>query len=137
MTELLNYHEALVYVMVAISSVDRAMTDDEFARIGEIVSKLPIFAGCDEHGLIKTVEACGDILRTDGGLQQTLRLVREGLPEKLRETAYWVALEVATADRLVRPQEHRFLDELRDALELDRSTAAAIERGIRARNMTL
>jgi tellurite resistance protein len=137
MTELLNHHEALVYVMVAISSVDRAMTDDEFARIGEIVSKLPIFAGCDEHGLIKTAEACGDILRTDGGLQQILRLVREGLPEKLRETAYWVALEVAAADRLVRPQEHRFLDKLRDALELDRSTTAAIERGIRARNMTL
>jgi tellurite resistance protein len=137
MTEPLTHHEALVYVMVAISSVDRAMTDDEFARIGEIVSKLPVFAGCDEHGLVKTTEACGDILRADGGLQQVLRLVREALPEKLRETAYWVALEVAAADRLVRPEELRFLDKLRDALELDRSTTAAIERGICARNMTL
>src|SRR6185437_11107108 len=33
--------------------VDRAMTADEFARIGEIVSKLPVFADCDEDGLVK------------------------------------------------------------------------------------
>jgi uncharacterized membrane protein YebE (DUF533 family) len=123
--------------MVAISAVDRGMTDDEFARIGEIVSNLPVFAGCDEDGLVKTAEACSEILSADGGLQQVLRLVREALPEKLRETAYWVALEIAAADRLVRPEEIRFLDMLGDALELDRTTTAAIERGIRARNMTL
>jgi hypothetical protein len=66
-----------------------------------------------------------------------LRLVREALPEKLRETAYWVALEVAAADRLARPEEIHFLEMLGDALELDRMTTVAIERGIRARNMTL
>jgi tellurite resistance protein len=137
MTEPLNHHAALVYVMVAISSVDRAMTDDEFARIGEIVSNLPVFADCDDNGLVNTAEACGEILSADGGLQQVLRLVREALPERLRETAYWVALEVAAADRRVRPEEIRFLDMLGDALELDRMTTAAIERGIRARNMTL
>src|SRR6476646_6781723 len=137
MTEPLNHQAALVYVMVAISSVDRAMTDDEFARIGEIVSNLPVFAECDEDGLVKTAEACEEIMSADGGLQQVLRLVREALPEKLRETAYWVALEVAAADRLVRPEEIRFLDMLGDALKLDRTTTAAIERGIRARNMTL
>ena len=123
--------------MVAISSVDRAMTDDEFARIGEIVSNLPVFADCDDNGLLKTAEACGEILSTDGGLQQVLRLVRDALPEKLRETAYWVALEVAAADRLERPEEIRFLEMLGEALELDRMTTAAIERGIHARNMTL
>ena len=137
MSEPLDHHAALVYVMVAISSVDRAMTDDEFARIGEIVSNLPVFADCDDNGLVKTAEACSEILSADGRLQQVLRLVREALPEKLREAAYWVALEVAAADRLVRPEEIRFLDMLGDALELDRLTTAAIERGIRARNMTL
>jgi uncharacterized membrane protein YebE (DUF533 family) len=137
MSEPLNHHAALVYVMVATSSVDRAMTADEFACIGEIVSKLPVFADCDEDGLVKTAEACGEILSADDGLRQVLRLVRKALPEKLRETAYWVALEVAEADRLVRPEEIRFLDMLGNELELDRSTTAAMERGICARNMTL
>ncbi|MFZ0398345.1 MAG: tellurite resistance TerB family protein [Methyloceanibacter sp.] len=137
MTEPLNHHEALIYVMVASSGVDHAMTHDEFARIGEIVSHLPVFADCDENGLFKAAEACSEILTADDGLQQVLRLVREALPDKLRETAYWVALEVAAADRLVRPEELRFLEMLGDALELDRTTTAAFERGIRARNTTL
>ena len=105
MPEPLNHHEALLYVMVASSAVDRAMTDDEFARISEIVSNLPVFADCDQEGLVKTAEACGKILSADDGLKQLLQLVREALPEKLRETAYWVALEVAAADRLVRSDE--------------------------------
>ena len=137
MTESLNHHAALVYVMVTVSAVDRAMTDDELHRIGEIVSNLPIFADYDDNDLVKTAEACGEVLSADGGLQQVLRLVRGALPEKLRETAYAVALEVAAADRLVRPEEIRFLEMLGDTLELDRMTTAAIERGIRARNTTL
>ena len=137
MTEPLNHHVALVYVMVTVSAVDRAMTDDELHRIGEIVSNLPIFSDYDDNDLVKTAEACGEILSADGGLQQVLRLVHGALPEKLRETAYAVALEVAAADRLVRPEETRFLEMLGDTLELDRMTTAAIERGIRARNMTL
>ena len=137
MTEPMNHHAALVYVMVTVSAVDRAMTDDELHRIGEIVSNLPVFADYDDNDLVKTAEACGEILSADGGLQQVLRLVRGALPEKLRETAYAVALEVAAADRLVRPEETRFLEMLGDTLELDRMTTAAIERGIRARNTTL
>jgi tellurite resistance protein len=137
MTEPMNHHAALVYVMVTVSAVDRAMTDDELHRIGEIVSNLPVFSDYDDNDLVKTAEACGEILSADGGLQQVLRLVRGALPEKLRETAYAVALEVAAADRLVRPEEVRFLEMLGDTLELDRMTTAAIERGIRARNMTL
>jgi len=137
MTEPMNHHAALVYVMVTVSAVDRAMTDDELHRIGEIVSNLPIFSDYDDNDLVKTAEACGEILSADGGLQQVLRLVRGALPEKLRETAYAVALEVAAADRLVRPEEIRFLEMLGDTLDLDKMTTAAIERGIRARNMTL
>jgi tellurite resistance protein len=137
MTEPLNHHAALVYVMVTISAVDRAMTDEELARIGEIVSHLPVFTDYDENQLVKHAEACGEILSADGGLQQVLALLHDTLPEKLRETAYAVALEVAAADRTVRPEEIRFLEMLGDTLELDRMTTAAIERGIRARNMTL
>ena len=137
MTEPLSHHAALVYVMVTISAVDRTMTDDELARIGEIVTNLPVFADYDEERLVKTAEACGEILSSDGGLEQVLRLVHGALPPKLRETAYAVALEVAAADHQVKPEEIRFLEMLGDSLELDTLTKAAIERGIRARNTTL
>jgi tellurite resistance protein len=137
MTEALNHHGALVYVMVTMSAVDRTMTDAELARIGEIVSNLPVFADFDQEHLVKTAEACGEVLSADGGLEQVLRLVRGALPKKLRETAYAVALEVAAADHEVKPEEMRFLELLSDTLELDTLTTAALERGIRARNTML
>lgn len=137
MTKPLDHHTALIYAMVTVSAVDRVMTDAELARIGEIVSNLPIFADYDQDDLVKTAETCGELLGEDGGLEHVLGLIREGLPKKLHETAYAVALEVAAADLHVRPEEARFIDMLRDNLDLDRLTAVAIERGIRARNMVL
>ncbi len=137
MTEPLSHHDVLIYVMVTISAVDRTMNDEELARIGEIVSNLPVFADFNQEDLVKAAESCGEILSADGGLEQVLRLVQERLPKKLRETAYAIALEIAAADHMVKPEEIRFLELLSDSLELDKMTTAAIERGIRARNMTL
>lgn len=137
MTEPLNHHAALIYVMVTISAVDRTMNDQELARIGEIVSHMPVFSDYDQENLVKTAEACGEILSADGGLEQVLWLVHDALPKKLHETAYAVALEVAAADHEVKPEEIRFLELLGDRLQLDKMTTAAIERGIRARNMRL
>jgi tellurite resistance protein len=137
MTESQGHHAALIYVMVTTSAVDRAMTDAELARIGEIVSNLPIFDDFNKDSLVKTAQDCGEVLSADDGLEHVLVLIRANLPEKLRETAYAVALEVAAADLDVRPEETRFLEMLRDALDLDKLTIAAIERGIRARNLVL
>ena len=137
MTEPLGHHEALIYTMVTMSAVDRTMTDAELARIGEIVSNLPVFAEFDGERLVQASEDCGDILSQANGLQRVLQLIRGALPKKLRETAYAVALEVAAADLDVRPEETRFLEMLGDSLELDKLTTAAIERGIRARNTVL
>jgi tellurite resistance protein len=137
MAETHNHHLALIYVMVTMSAVDRAMTDAEIARIGEIVSNLPIFADFDHDKLVRTAEECGEILSAEGGLDHALVLIRSNLPKRLHETAYAVALEVAAADLNVKPEETRFLEMLRDTLDLDKLTTAAIERGIRARNLTL
>jgi tellurite resistance protein len=123
--------------MVTMSAVDRTMTDAELSRIGEIVSNLPVFDDFDQDNLVKTAEACGEVLAKDGGLDRILLQVKSALPKKLRETAYAIALEVAAADREVKAEETRFLEMLSDNLELDKLTTAGIERGIRARNLVL
>jgi uncharacterized tellurite resistance protein B-like protein len=61
--------------------------------------------------------------------------IRDALPERLHETAYALACDVAAADGRLRDTELRMLQEIRDELEIDRLHAAAIERGARARHM--
>jgi len=57
-----------------------------------VISNREHLAAVKPDGLFLILELmhfASEILSADGGLQQVLRLVREALPEKLRETAYW------------------------------------------------
>jgi len=137
MPQVINHHTALIYVMVTISAVDRRITDAEFAHIGALVQQLPVFGDFDPERLVHTAEECGEILSTEGGLEAMLGLVAEALPEKLHETAYALAVEVAAADLSLEQEELRFLQMLRDRLDLDKLSVAAIERSARARYMKL
>ena len=130
---IINHHTALIYVMVLVSASDGDMTDAELNVIGRIVDLLPVFADYDRNLLPKTAATCADVLSSDNGLEDALDLIKASLPPHLRETAYAIACDVAAADRDAQQEELRLLEMLRWRLNLDRLTAAAIERGSRAR----
>ena len=131
-----SQQQALIFAMVTLSAADSKMTDRELAKIGDIVRGLPIFDDFDLEQLVPTAEACGTILQEDDGLDQVLSIIA-ALPDRLHETAYALAVEVAAADLHVEQEELRFLQMLRDRLDLDKLAVAAIERGARARYRSL
>lgn len=129
----LSHHEALIYVMVMMSAVDTVMTNDELERIGRLTSFLPVFDGFDDEHLTHTARECAALLGGPEGLDITLEVVRDALPTRLYDTAYALAVEIASADLSIRQEEIRLLQLLRDRLGLDKLTCAAIERGAMAR----
>lgn len=133
MAKPISEHEALIYAMVTLSAADRTMTDDELMKIGDIVRTVPVFEGFDADRLVTVAEACGALLQDDEGLSNMLAIISASLPERLHETAYALAVEVAAADLHVEQEELRFLQLLRDRLGLDRLAVAAIERSARVR----
>lgn len=137
MTSTISVHQALIYVMVTMSNVDGVMGERELKRIGRLVKHLPVFRGFDKDQLTRVALECGEILQQESdGLQAVLGLVKEAIPDTLRETAYAVASEVAAADLMVPREELRFLAMLRDQLDLSKLVTAAIERGVIARHRT-
>jgi tellurite resistance protein len=137
MSEAISHHTALIYAMVLISAADAEMTDSELRTIGEVVTHFPIFKGFDPERLVGIAEECGSIFSEEGGLDAVLGLIEQGLDDKLKETVYAAAVEVATADEVVNQEELRILELLRHRLGIDRLYAGAIERSARARHMTL
>lgn len=129
----INPHAALIYVMVVVSASDGAMDEHELHAIADFTTSLPAFRGFDRDRLRATVEDCSAILQEDEGLGAVLGLVRDALSEPLRETAYWLALEMALTDRKVALEEIRVIETIRRALGIDKLIAAALERGARAR----
>lgn len=132
----ISHHAALIYVMVVVSASDGAMSDSELEAIGRRIRTLPVFADFDQERLIPVAQECRDILQDDDGLNAVLGLVKVALPEHLRETAYFLALEVALTDAKVKLEEIRVLELLRRSLGLEKLIAAALERGARARYQT-
>ena len=130
-------HTALIYTMVLMSAADNDMTDSELFTIGEIVRTLPAFEGFDPDQLPKSAEDCADILGQEGGLDTVISLVKDSLPERLRETAYALACDIAAADGSVGQEEARLLEMLRHGLDIERLIAASIERGAKARYQTI
>ena len=128
---------ALIYTMVIVSAADREMADAELRRMGQLVTFLPVFGDFNVDDLPMAAEDCASLLADENGLDKILALITQGIPPKLRETAYAIACDIAAADGKVQLEEARILEMLRDALKIDSLAAAAIERGARARHATL
>ncbi|KXF78687.1 cytoplasmic protein [Paramesorhizobium deserti] len=125
--------DALVYIMVTTSAADTRMTDAELSSIGNIVTRLPVFRSFDASRLADLAARCYSLLEDEDGLDRILDIAHDALPERLYDTAYALAVEVAAADLHVEQEELQFLQMLRDRWNLDELTVAAIERSARVR----
>ncbi len=133
---MIDAHSALIYTMMLVSASDTDMTDTELQIIGDIVNHLPVFRAYERQRFTKDLKECAQLLAKDDGLEQALKGIKNALPQKLRETAYAVACDVAAADGEASQEELRVLELLRHRLGIDRLIAAGIERGARARFAT-
>ena len=134
---MVDHHSALIYTMVLLSASDGNMSDDELNTIGENVRYLPVFKDFDFSRLPEMTEECLKLLSDPRGLDKALDVIKARLPVKLRETAYAVGCDIVASDRDTSREELRLLELLRDKLDLDGLVSAAIERGARARHMTV
>jgi len=132
----LTAQDCLVAVMVAVSASDGDMGTTELIKIQTSVNLLPIFADFDVDRIKPVSQLVLDLFDQEDGLDALFGLVREALPDRLNETAYALACDVAAADGKLEEAEMRILEEVRYELDLDRLHAAAIERGARARHLS-
>ena len=129
--------DCLVAVMIAVSASDEDIRTAELLKIEVAVNNLPVFAGYDADRMKIMSQTVFDLFSVEDGLDALFGLVRDNLPEHLFETAYALACDVAAADGTLDETELRLLEEIRYELNIDRLHAAAIERGARARHLTV
>ncbi len=135
-THSLTPQDCLVLLMIAVSVSDENVRTAELIKIESLVNTLPIFADYDDTRIKQMSSVVFELCGEEDGLDALFGLIRDNLPERLFETAYAFACDVAAADGTLRETELRLLEEIRYELEIDRLHAAAIERGARARHIT-
>ncbi len=130
-------HEALIYLMVVMSASDRDMAHLELGKIGEVVKTWPVFEDFDPNRLLDVAQDCSEILGGPDGLEDVLNRADKVIPQRLLDTAYAAVIEVAVADREMRIEEARILQRVREHLQIDALSVAAIEMSAKARVRTL
>ena len=132
----LSVQDALVAVMFATSASDRNIQTSELVSIEAMVDGLPAFAEYDTDRFRQVSAMVLDMFNDKDGLDAFFDLIRSTLPERMFETAYALACDVAAADGRLGEDELIFLREIRYELSIGRLAAAAIERGASARHRT-
>ena len=133
----LSAQDALVALMIATSVSDENIRTSELVTIERIVNHLPVFAEYDADHLRAMASLVFDLFEEEDGLDALFGLVKDALPEHLYETAYALCCDVAASDGRLSEEELRMLQELRYHFDISRLNAAAIERGARARHLTV
>ncbi|MBT5296258.1 MAG: tellurite resistance TerB family protein [Octadecabacter sp.] len=136
-TPSMTAQDALCAVMIAVSVSDEHIQTSELVKITNIINNLPVFANYDADHAPRVSRTVFELFAEEDGLDALFGLIRDALPERLNETAYALACDVAAADGEIAQSELRMLEEIRYELNIDRLHAAAIERGARARHTTL
>ena len=131
----LSPQACLVDIMIAVSLSDEQVRTAELLKIEGAVNNLPVFAEYDIDRMRIMSQTVQDLFAEEEGLDALFGLIRDNLPERLFETAYALACDVAASDGTLREAELRLLEEIRYELNIDRLHAAAIERGARARHV--
>ncbi len=129
--------DALAALMIAVSASDENIRTAELMKISNIINHLPVFADYDANRLPSISETVFEIFTEEDGLETLFSAIRNALPARLFETAYALSCDVAASDGQIGAAEARMLEEIRYELSIDRLCAAAIERGARARHLTL
>lgn len=129
--------DCLVALMIAVSASDANILTAELVKIQSTLNHLPIFAEYDIDRLNVMSHLVLDLFEQEDGVDALFELIIDHLPQRLYETGYALCCDVAAADGIIREPELRLLEEMRYTLNIDRLHAAAIERGARARHITL
>ena len=134
---ILSPQDSLVAIMIAISISDENIRTSELITIQQVVNHLPIFSEYDPQTIRLVAEITFGLFEEEDGLDSFFKLIKQSLPDRLYETAYALACDVAAADGKLEQLELRLLEEIRYELNIDRLNAVAIEVGARARHATL
>ncbi|MEM7720484.1 MAG: tellurite resistance TerB family protein [Pseudomonadota bacterium] len=129
--------DALVAVMITISASDENMRTSELLSIERMVNHLPVFKDYSLDRMTEVSNHVFDVLAEEDGLDILWTTLRTTLPERLFDTAYAMACDVAAADGRAHETELQLLADMRYELNIDRLLAAAIEVAARARHRTL
>ena len=121
----LTEQEALVGIALCAAYADGSMRPEEDERLSEQLESCRALEGCDEASLRAAMQKADRLLAKEGESGLLARAAAALRPD-LRPTAFCLGADLVLADDEVAPEEHAFVERLRQSLGVDPSLARSI-----------
>jgi tellurite resistance protein len=131
----LSVQDALIHLMVVTASSDEGVSEHELEAISHLIDRSPVFDGFDLARLEAVANDAVDKTNAEG-FEGVLDAAVAAIPDRLHDTAYALAVEIAVVDVQLPQEELRLLEMVRDRLRVDSLVTGAIEASARARMRT-
>lgn len=131
----LSVQDALIHIMVVTASSDEGVSEHELEAISHLIDRSPVFDGFDLARLEAVANVAVDKTNAEG-FEGVLDAAVAAIPDRLHDTAYALAVEIAVVDVQLPQEELRLLEMVRDRLRVDSLVTGAIEASARARMRT-
>lgn len=131
----LSVQDALIHIMVVTASSDEGVSEHELEAISHLIDRSPVFDGFDLARLEAVANDAVDKTNAEG-FEGVLDAAVAAIPDRLHDTAYALAVEIAVVDVQLPQEELRLLEMVRDRLRVDSLVTGAIEASARARMRT-
>jgi hypothetical protein len=128
----LSVQDALIHIMVVTASSDEGISQNELDAIADQIVRSPVFDGYDMDRLSQVANAAVDKTNAEG-FEGVLDAAVAAIPERLHDTAYALAVEIAVVDVQLPQEELRLLEMVEDRLQISSLVVGAIEASARAR----
>jgi tellurite resistance protein len=128
----LSVQDALIHIMVVTASSDEGISQHELDALADQIVRSPVFNGYDMDRLSIVANEAVDKTNAEG-FEGVLDAAVAAIPDRLHDTAYALAVEIAIVDVQLPQEELRLLEMVRDRLSLSSLVTGAIEASARAR----
>jgi tellurite resistance protein len=128
----LSVQDALIHIMVVTASSDEGISQHELDALADQIVRSPVFNGYDMDRLSIVANEAVDKTNAEG-FEGVLDTAVAAIPDRLHDTAYALAVEIAIVDVQLPQEELRLLEMVRDRLSLSSLVTGAIEASARAR----
>jgi hypothetical protein len=117
--------EAFAGILLATIACDGHISDDEAFGMTTVLNRMRMYQNYSEQRFRTMINRLMGILKKRG-IEYLLDRAVEALPEKMRETVFANACDLALADGGVEDDEKDFLDDLQKRLRIPGDTALEI-----------
>lgn len=125
--------DAFVALLIAAMDANGHVAADEAARAHDIIWSTRRFRHRSGEAVGRRIARVRGLIETHGALP-IIHAAAQGLPKRLRQTAYAVAADLVLVDGRMERVERRFLMRLARDLGIDRERARTITDVIRLKN---